>query len=132
MSASQLDPHDKMRARDVNKVTRGEQAPRPAHESGTVSQAPVTKSKSQTEDENDNRNKDNKDPVESSETAPAESHFPTMNQTRRCYARYVQYLKCIQEKGKTAPECEKFAEYYRFVCPNEWIEDWNKERASAI
>jgi hypothetical protein len=27
MSASNVDPHDKMRARDMNKVARGEQAP---------------------------------------------------------------------------------------------------------
>ena len=40
MSAAQVDPHDKMRARDVNKVARGEQAPRPAHEFGTVSPPP--------------------------------------------------------------------------------------------
>lgn len=44
MSASNLDdPHDKMRSRDVNKVARGEHAPRPAHEYGTdhvLSKAP--------------------------------------------------------------------------------------------
>ncbi|GAU38206.1 hypothetical protein TSUD_226260 [Trifolium subterraneum] len=40
MSGAQMDPHDKMRARDVSKVARGEQAPRPAHEFGTVSPPP--------------------------------------------------------------------------------------------
>ncbi|CAN0908309.1 Putative cytochrome c oxidase subunit 6b-like [Linum grandiflorum] len=40
MSAAQVDPHDKMRSRDVNKVARGEQAPRPAHEPGQISQRP--------------------------------------------------------------------------------------------
>jgi hypothetical protein len=40
MSGAQMDPHDKMRARDVSKVTRGEQAPRPAHEFGTISPPP--------------------------------------------------------------------------------------------
>ncbi|KAK3016762.1 hypothetical protein RJ639_006435 [Escallonia herrerae] len=36
-----VDPHDKLRARDVNRVVaRGEQAPRPAHDHGTVSKAP--------------------------------------------------------------------------------------------
>ncbi|GMN30804.1 hypothetical protein TIFTF001_002976 [Ficus carica] len=39
-TAAQVDPHDKMRARDVNRVARGEQAPRPAHEYGTVSPPP--------------------------------------------------------------------------------------------
>lgn len=40
MSSAQVDPHDKMRSRDVNKVAKGEQAPRPVHEFGTVSKPP--------------------------------------------------------------------------------------------
>jgi cytochrome c oxidase subunit 6b len=40
MSAANVDPHNKMRARDVNRVARVEQAPRPAHEYGTVSPSP--------------------------------------------------------------------------------------------
>ena len=44
--ASIVDPHDKMRARDVNKVAKGEQAPRPVHEYGTVSPPPSPQSTS--------------------------------------------------------------------------------------
>lgn len=40
MSSSNVEPHDKMRARDVGRVARGEQAPRPAHEPGSISEAP--------------------------------------------------------------------------------------------
>lgn len=40
MSSAQMDPHDKMRSRDVSKVARGQQAPRPAHAPGTVSPPP--------------------------------------------------------------------------------------------
>lgn len=40
MADSVLDPQDKMRSRDVGRVTRGEQAPRPPHEYGTVSKPP--------------------------------------------------------------------------------------------
>ncbi|KAL3840755.1 hypothetical protein ACJIZ3_025346 [Penstemon smallii] len=36
MCAAIMDPHDKMRARDVSKVSRGEQAPRPPHQSPKV------------------------------------------------------------------------------------------------
>lgn len=56
MSAAQVDPHDKMRARDVNKVARGEQAPRPAHEYGTVSPPPPPSS-THTIDDTKNKNK---------------------------------------------------------------------------
>lgn len=38
--AAIVDPHDKMRSRDVNKVVKGQQAPRPPHEPGTVSAPP--------------------------------------------------------------------------------------------
>ncbi|MCD7448827.1 hypothetical protein HAX54_046673 [Datura stramonium] len=40
MSSAQVDPHGKMRARDVSKVATGQQAPRPVHEPGTVSKPP--------------------------------------------------------------------------------------------
>ena len=39
-----VDPHDKMRARDVNKVAKGEQAPRPVHDYDTVSPPPSPQS----------------------------------------------------------------------------------------
>ncbi|KAL0340510.1 UNVERIFIED_CONTAM: putative cytochrome c oxidase subunitb-like [Sesamum radiatum] len=40
MSGSTVEPHDKMRSRDVSKVARGEQAPRPPQRSPQVSRAP--------------------------------------------------------------------------------------------
>ena len=57
-TSSVVDPQDKMRARDVNKVARGEQAPRPAHEPGTVSRAPPP---SQSHPSNNNNNREHKD-----------------------------------------------------------------------
>ncbi|XP_059590108.1 uncharacterized protein LOC132252816 isoform X2 [Vitis vinifera] len=56
-------PHDEMRARDVNKVARGEQAPRPTLELGSISQAPPPPP-----------NLPKK--VEEMRTAPADSGFP--------------------------------------------------------
>lgn len=64
---SHVDPHDKMRARDVNKEARGEQAPRPAHEYGTVSPPPppsaVDSRNNQTERENEDYIKEEDDEV---------------------------------------------------------------------
>uniref|UniRef100_A0A0E0EEI2 Uncharacterized protein n=1 Tax=Oryza meridionalis TaxID=40149 RepID=A0A0E0EEI2_9ORYZ len=34
-------------------------------------------------------------------------------------------------KGEGAPECEKFAKYYRSLCPSEWIERWNEQRENG-
>ncbi|XP_008658227.1 cytochrome c oxidase subunit 6b-1 isoform X2 [Zea mays] len=54
------------------------------------------------------------------ETAPADFRFPTTNQTRHCFTRYVEYHRCVAAKGEDAPECDKFAKYYRSLCPGEW------------
>ncbi|KAK4557636.1 hypothetical protein RGQ29_007411 [Quercus rubra] len=66
------------------------------------------------------------------ETAPIDARFPLMNQTQHCYTHYLEYHKCIQKKGKHAPKCEKFADYYRSMCPLEWIQRWNKQREQGI
>ncbi|XP_030945691.1 cytochrome c oxidase subunit 6b-3-like [Quercus lobata] len=134
-TSSVVDPQDKMRAKDVNKVkvARGELAPRPAHEPGTVSRAPPP---SQSHPSNNNNNREHKDSKDDDkiklETAPIDARFPLMNQTRHCYTRYLEYHKCIQKKGKHAPECEKFADYYRSMCPLEWIQRWNEQRKQEI
>ncbi|XP_010274628.2 PREDICTED: cytochrome c oxidase subunit 6b-3-like [Nelumbo nucifera] len=67
-------------------------------------------------------------PMVALKTAPADIRFPSTNQTRHCFARYVEYHRCIREKGDEAPECEKFARYYRSLCPSEWIDKWNEQR----
>ncbi|KAH7524346.1 hypothetical protein FEM48_Zijuj06G0109700 [Ziziphus jujuba var. spinosa] len=65
------------------------------------------------------------------ETAPADFRFPTTNQTRHCFTRYVEYHRCVAAKGEGAPECEKFAKYYRSLCPGEWVERWNEQRENG-
>ncbi|KAK3144351.1 hypothetical protein QOZ80_4AG0311910 [Eleusine coracana subsp. coracana] len=46
-------------------------------------------------------------------TAPAGFRFPTTNQTRHCFTRYVEYHRCVNAKGDAADDCDKFAKYYR-------------------
>ncbi|CAN4122319.1 unnamed protein product [Withania somnifera] len=60
------------------------------------------------------------------ETAPADFRFPTTNQTRHCFTRYVEYHRCTAAKGEGAPECDKFAKYYRSLCPGEWLNIWRQ------
>ncbi|KAL7137748.1 hypothetical protein ABFS83_10G113500 [Erythranthe nasuta] len=113
MSASTVEPQEKMRARDVNKVARGEQAPRPPQHSPPVSRAPPPSSTTTKVETETNRSlqlkKDN-----------------SSNQMQLCYDSYHEYHKCIQEKGKDAQECKKVQEYYKSMCP-EWIEKWRIE-----
>lgn len=69
--------------------------------------------------------------IEDIKTAPADFRFPTTNQTRHCFTRYIEYHKCIAAKGEGASECEKFARHYRSLCPGEWIDRWNEQRENG-
>ncbi|XP_028790608.1 cytochrome c oxidase subunit 6b-2 isoform X1 [Neltuma alba] len=61
-------------------------------------------------------------------TAPADFRFPTTNQTRHCFTRYVEFHRCVAAKGEGSGDCERFAKYYRSLCPGEWVEKWNEQR----
>ncbi|KAI3992936.1 hypothetical protein MKX01_009679 [Papaver californicum] len=65
------------------------------------------------------------------ETAPVDFRFPTTNQSRHCFTRYVEYHRCVAAKGDDAPECDKFAKYYRALCPGEWVDRWNEQRENG-
>ncbi|OWM89955.1 cytochrome c oxidase subunit 6b-2 [Punica granatum] len=64
-------------------------------------------------------------------TAPADFRFPTTNQTRHCFTRYIEFHRCLTAKGEESGECEKFARYYRSLCPGEWVEKWNEQRENG-
>ncbi|KAJ6919823.1 hypothetical protein NC651_013693 [Populus alba x Populus x berolinensis] len=40
-------------------------------------------------------------------------------------------LNIIAAKGEDASECDKFAKYYRSLCPSEWVERWNEQRSNG-
>eukprot|EP00246_Nothoceros_aenigmaticus_P011138 TRINITY_DN2905_c0_g1_i1.p5 TRINITY_DN2905_c0_g1~~TRINITY_DN2905_c0_g1_i1.p5 ORF type:complete len:132 (-),score=30.51 TRINITY_DN2905_c0_g1_i1:1616-2011(-) len=69
--------------------------------------------------------------VDDINTAPMDFRFPTTNQAKHCYTRYNEYHKCVAEKGEGASECNKYAKYYRSLCPGEWIERWNEQRENG-
>ncbi|CAM6084275.1 unnamed protein product [Calypogeia fissa] len=69
--------------------------------------------------------------VDDVKTAPMDYRFPTTNQAKHCYTRYNEYHKCVAEKGEDAPECAKYARYYRSLCPGEWIDKWNEQRENG-
>nr|XP_043627065.1 putative cytochrome c oxidase subunit 6b-like [Erigeron canadensis] len=108
--AAVVEPHDKMRSKDLSKVAKGQQATRPAHEPGTVS-AP---------------------PPPSSTTTPQEKAEKEAKKSQHCYSCYVAYLKCEKQKGERASECKKLEDDYRSNCPPEWIEKWEEEKKHGI
>jgi cytochrome c oxidase subunit 6b len=88
---------------------------------------PAAEETSETAEEEDAEEK----PEIKIETAPADFRFPTTNQTRHCFTRYVEYHRCVAAKGEGAPECDKFAKYYRSLCPGEWVDRWNEQRENG-
>ncbi|KAI3443876.1 hypothetical protein Pfo_000541, partial [Paulownia fortunei] len=81
MSASVVEPHDKMRARDVNRVAKEEQAPRPPQQSPPVSRPPPPSSTTTKVETETNRSLQSKKENSS-------------NQMWRCYDSYYEYHKC--------------------------------------
>mmetsp|Transcript_12995 Transcript_12995/g.23357 ORF Transcript_12995/g.23357 Transcript_12995/m.23357 type:complete len:82 (-) Transcript_12995:69-314(-) len=59
-------------------------------------------------------------------TTPVDPRFPTQNQTKHCYARYLEYHMCVKEKSED--ECAKFKQYYMSLCPSFWVEKWDTQR----
>ncbi|CAE5959068.1 unnamed protein product [Arabidopsis arenosa] len=87
MSLEQMDPHDKMRSRDISKVARGQQEPRPAHTPGTVSPPPQNEATFRAK-----RGEDGGDSRGETDSA-VEERFPVTNETRHCFNRFMQYHK---------------------------------------
>ncbi|KAI3460050.1 hypothetical protein Pfo_016713 [Paulownia fortunei] len=93
--------------------------------------APSEESNDSAESENSDNQESEETPEIKLETAPADFRFPTTNQTRHCFTRYIEYHRCIAAKGEGAPECDKFAKYYRSLCPGEWVDRWNEQRENG-
>ncbi|GFP93358.1 cytochrome c oxidase subunit 6b-1 [Phtheirospermum japonicum] len=105
-------------------------APPPAEEEESKESSPAA---DETADNADNdsaepENSDNQEPEEETpeiklETAPAD--FRTYKIVE------VGLGRCVAAKGEGAPECDKFAKYYRSLCPGEWVDRWNEQRENG-
>ncbi|KAK7301172.1 hypothetical protein RJT34_12033 [Clitoria ternatea] len=111
-------------------------APAVAEESSEVTPPPAEESTEEQSSGNTEESSGDQDAAEETpeiklETAPADFRFPTTNQTKHCFTRYIEYHRCVAAKGEGAPECDKFAKYYRALCPGEWIDRWNEQRENG-
>ncbi|CAN6893454.1 unnamed protein product [Brassica oleracea var. botrytis] len=113
MSSAQMDPHDKMRSRDLSKVARGQQAPRPTHAPGTVSPPP--------QNEATIRAKRGEDGGEETDSARDEL-FPVTKETGHCLNRYMQY-------HRDTNDCNSLRDYVRTMCPETLVSKyiWNRK-----
>lgn len=62
------------------------------------------------------------------ETAPYDVRFPSPNQSKRCYAVYCEFHKCLKDQDGDDSNCRRLMRTYRSICPDEWIENWNQMR----
>ncbi|XP_010521174.1 PREDICTED: cytochrome c oxidase subunit 6b-1-like [Tarenaya hassleriana] len=109
-----------------------ETEPPPPSTTEDSSEAPEeTPAAEENNDENSGEENAEEAPEIKLETAPADFRFPTTNQTRHCFTRYIEYHRCVAAKGEDAQECDKFAKYYRSLCPSEWVERWNEQRENG-
>ncbi|KAF7829957.1 cytochrome c oxidase subunit 6b-1 [Senna tora] len=109
-----------------------EESAEPTSEASEESEDATAEESNENTDENSGEQEEEEETPEIKlETAPADFRFPTTNQTRHCFTRYVEYHRCVAAKGEGAPECDKFAKYYRSLCPGEWIERWNEQRENG-
>jgi len=64
-------------------------------------------------------------------TAPFDPRFPNQNQTRYCYQSYLDFHRCQKVKGKDYEPCQWFSRVYNTMCPDNWTERWDEQRANG-
>lgn len=60
---------------------------------------------------------------------PYDPRFPNQNQTRNCQQNYVDYYRCLKKKDESY--CAWYKNAYEHLCPNDWIEKWDEQRANG-
>ena len=65
-------------------------------------------------------------------TAPTDSRFPNINQTKNCWQNYVDWLKCERVRGEGDEVCKGFKRVFTILCPSSWVERWEQAREEGI
>eukprot|EP01133_Synstelium_polycarpum_P003726 gene3726-4295_t len=66
------------------------------------------------------------------ETAPYNPRFPNQNQTKHCWASYVDYHGCVTHYGGDASKCQTFFQSMTSLCPTKWVSEWDESREAGI
>mmetsp|Transcript_28793 Transcript_28793/g.73928 ORF Transcript_28793/g.73928 Transcript_28793/m.73928 type:complete len:90 (+) Transcript_28793:144-413(+) len=64
-------------------------------------------------------------------TAPTSKRFPTTNQSKACYMYYNSWHQCKYDYSEEEPQCAKLKGWAMSMCPIEWVEKWEAQRASG-
>ncbi|KAI5961087.1 COX12 [Candida margitis] len=65
------------------------------------------------------------------ETPQFDPRFPTQNQSKHCAQSYIDYHKCVNVKGEDFEPCQLFFKTFTSLCPLDWVEKWDDQRAAG-
>ena len=54
-------------------------------------------------------------------TAPYDARFPNVNQTKHCWQKFVDYVKCNKMLGEEAAACKEMKLHAQIICPQPWV-----------
>jgi cytochrome c oxidase subunit 6b len=60
---------------------------------------------------------------------PYDPRFPNQNQTKNCTTNYIDYYRCLKKKDEDY--CAWYKNAYKQLCPPEWYEKWDEQRANG-
>ncbi|CAG5117100.1 unnamed protein product [Candidula unifasciata] len=60
-----------------------------------------------------------------------DARFSNQNQTRRCWANYIDYIRCTNKFGEDHEPCEYFKKAYQYLCPSVWYNAWDEQRENG-
>eukprot|EP00050_Salpingoeca_kvevrii_P005838 m.285917 g.285917 ORF g.285917 m.285917 type:complete len:94 (+) comp11475_c0_seq1:59-340(+) len=65
-------------------------------------------------------------------TVQFDARFPNTNQTKACWQNYVDFHKCVKQKGSDYQPCRQFLSAYLSLCPVDWIQKWDEQRENNV
>ena len=61
-----------------------------------------------------------------------DARFPNCNQTRHCWQNYVDFHRCIKQKGESYAPCKQFMDAFNSLCPTQWVDKWDEQRENGV
>lgn len=50
---------------------------------------------------------------------------------RYCYQSYLDFHRCTRVRGEKYEPCQYFKRVYQSMCPMDWVEKWDDQRAAG-
>jgi len=72
------------------------------------------------------------DDLRSVVSCPLDPRFQNTNVSRYCFTHYVDYHRCKYLLGEDETSCDIFKNTYQRMCPNAWIDIWDRRRKNGI